>query len=196
MVSTGIALTGDCSFCITLQHRGACVQITFAEKGDEHPGREAADIVFQIDEKPHPTFKREGNDLVSLVAVSNSLCSSDAYRSKCVQRSLALPWTGSDVLTISLHASIQVYTHRLPLVDALSGTTVQLQHLDGSPISVPVDEVGAIPSLHGHNFVPFAAAAQASGRYCCDPDRWFQQLPNLFACMQLMSLSSAVAMHL
>lgn len=41
------------------------LQITFAEKGDEHPGREAADIVFQIDEKPHSTFKREGNDLVS-----------------------------------------------------------------------------------------------------------------------------------
>lgn len=75
----------------------AGTKITFAEKGDEHPGREAADIVFQIDEKPHPTFKRDGNDLI--------------------------------------------YTHRLPLVDALSGTTVQLQGLDGSPIRVPVDEV-------------------------------------------------------
>jgi hypothetical protein len=37
-----------------------------------------------------------------------------------------------------------VYTHRLPLVDALSGTTVQLQHLDGSPIKIPVDEVGGV----------------------------------------------------
>jgi DnaJ homolog subfamily B member 4 len=45
------------------------VQITFAEKGDEHPGREAADIVFQIDEKPHSTFKREGNDLVSSLLI-------------------------------------------------------------------------------------------------------------------------------
>ncbi len=32
--------------------------------GDERPGREAADIIFMIDEKPHPQFKREGNDLV------------------------------------------------------------------------------------------------------------------------------------
>jgi DnaJ family protein B protein 4 len=75
----------------------AGTKITFAEKGDERPGREAADIIFMIDEKPHPQFKREGNDLV--------------------------------------------YTHRLPLVDALAGTTIQLTHLDGSPVRIPVDEV-------------------------------------------------------
>jgi DnaJ homolog subfamily B member 4 len=39
-------------------------KITFQEKGDENPGRIAADIVFVIDEKPHATYTREGNDLV------------------------------------------------------------------------------------------------------------------------------------
>ncbi|KAK9830290.1 hypothetical protein WJX72_010827 [[Myrmecia] bisecta] len=38
-------------------------RVTFAEKGDERPGQTPADVVFIIDEKPHPTFKREGNDL-------------------------------------------------------------------------------------------------------------------------------------
>jgi len=39
-------------------------KITFAGEGNEEPGKEAGDIVFVIDEKPHPSFKREGNDLV------------------------------------------------------------------------------------------------------------------------------------
>ena len=34
-----------------------------------------------------------------------------------------------------------VYTARLPLADALSGTTVNFTHLDGRPVSVPVQEV-------------------------------------------------------
>ena len=34
-----------------------------------------------------------------------------------------------------------VYTARLPLTDALCGTTVKLTHLDGRPVSVPVQEV-------------------------------------------------------
>lgn len=60
--------------------------------------------MFVIHEKPHPTFKREGNDLV--------------------------------------------YTHRLPLVDALAGTTLNIPHLDGSTVRIPVDEV-----RHGHTVV-------------------------------------------
>ena len=38
-----------------------------------------------------------------------------------------------------------VYTARLPLADALSGTTVNLMHLDGHPVSVPVQEVRIQP---------------------------------------------------
>ena len=44
-------------------------KITFPEKGDEAPGVIAADIVFVIDEKRHPQFERDGNDLVKTVKV-------------------------------------------------------------------------------------------------------------------------------
>lgn len=32
-----------------------------------------------------------------------------------------------------------IYTHRLPLVDALCGTTVELRTLDDRPLSIPVE---------------------------------------------------------
>ncbi|KAI3445632.1 hypothetical protein Pfo_002297 [Paulownia fortunei] len=38
-------------------------KITFEGKGDERPGTLPADIIFSIDEKRHPLFKREGDDL-------------------------------------------------------------------------------------------------------------------------------------
>lgn len=38
-------------------------KITFEGKGDERPGTLPADIIFSIDEKKHPLFKREGDDL-------------------------------------------------------------------------------------------------------------------------------------
>lgn len=38
-------------------------KITFEGKGDERPGTLPADIIFIIDEKRHPIFKREGDDL-------------------------------------------------------------------------------------------------------------------------------------
>ncbi len=65
--------------------------------GDERPGVIPADIVFVIGEKPHPTFRRDGNDLI--------------------------------------------HTVRLSLADALCGTTLSIQHLDGTTLSVPVTEV-------------------------------------------------------
>lgn len=39
-------------------------KITFPEKGNEEPGVIPADLIFVVDEKPHPVFKRDGNDLV------------------------------------------------------------------------------------------------------------------------------------
>lgn len=53
-----------------------------------------ADVVFVIDEKSHPRFKREGNDLM--------------------------------------------YTHRVPLVEALCGPTFHVQTLDGRSLPVTV----------------------------------------------------------
>ncbi|MCD7463797.1 hypothetical protein HAX54_051403 [Datura stramonium] len=44
-------------------------KITFEGKGDERPGTFGADIIFSIDEKMHPLFKRVGDDLVLGVEV-------------------------------------------------------------------------------------------------------------------------------
>jgi DnaJ family protein B protein 4 len=54
----------------------AGTKITFQEKGDEHPGRTPADIVFVIKERPHAAFTRDGNDLVCVdrVPLRDALC--------------------------------------------------------------------------------------------------------------------------
>lgn len=39
-------------------------KITFPEKGNQEPGVTPADLTFVVDEKPHPVYTRDGNDLV------------------------------------------------------------------------------------------------------------------------------------
>lgn len=39
-------------------------KITFPEKGNQGPGVIPSDLIFVVDEKPHPIFKRDGNDLL------------------------------------------------------------------------------------------------------------------------------------
>ncbi|KAL8227531.1 hypothetical protein R6Q57_015115 [Mikania cordata] len=39
-------------------------RITFPDKGNQEPGAAPGDLIFVVDEKPHNTFKRDGNDLV------------------------------------------------------------------------------------------------------------------------------------
>ncbi|CAO2818647.1 unnamed protein product [Amaranthus hypochondriacus] len=39
-------------------------KITFPEKGNQGPGFIPSDLVFVVDEKPHPVYKRDGNDLI------------------------------------------------------------------------------------------------------------------------------------
>ena len=48
----------------------AGTKYTFRNEGDEHPGKEAADMVFEIAEVPHPVFTREGNNLVHTATIS------------------------------------------------------------------------------------------------------------------------------
>ncbi|WOK91515.1 hypothetical protein Cni_G00206 [Canna indica] len=45
-------------------------KITFPERGNKRPNTIPADIVFIVEEKPHPVFTREGNDLVVLQKIS------------------------------------------------------------------------------------------------------------------------------
>ncbi|EOA31144.1 hypothetical protein CARUB_v10014307mg [Capsella rubella] len=45
-------------------------RIKFPEKGNAQPGVIPADLIFIIDEKPHPVFTREGNDLLVTLKIS------------------------------------------------------------------------------------------------------------------------------
>ncbi|CAM0958128.1 unnamed protein product [Alopecurus aequalis] len=72
-------------------------KITFPEKGNETRNVIPSDLVFIIEERAHPKFKRDGNDLV--------------------------------------------YTHKISLVDALTGCAVQLSTLDGRSLTIPVKSV-------------------------------------------------------
>src|SRR5690606_22011856 len=45
-------------------------KIKFANRGDVNVGREPADVVFVIKQKPHDIFKRIGNDLVTIITIT------------------------------------------------------------------------------------------------------------------------------
>ena len=49
--------------------------------GDERPGTTAADLVFNIEEKPHQKFSREGNDLVynAKLPLVDALCGATVH---------------------------------------------------------------------------------------------------------------------
>lgn len=68
-------------------------KITFPEKGNEQPGVIPADIVFVIDEKPHPVFKRDGNDLIVTQKISlvEALTGYTAHLTMLDGRSLTIP---------------------------------------------------------------------------------------------------------
>merc|ERR1719414_995668 len=45
-------------------------KITFADEGDQEPGLEPGDIIIVLDEKEHPVFKRNGQDLIMKMDIS------------------------------------------------------------------------------------------------------------------------------
>merc|ERR1719189_3261145 len=51
-------------------------KITFSGEGDQEPGLEPGDIIIVLDEKAHPVFKRNGNDLILKMEISltDALC--------------------------------------------------------------------------------------------------------------------------
>ncbi|CAA0820829.1 DNAJ heat shock family protein [Striga hermonthica] len=45
-------------------------KITFPEKGNEEPGIIPADLIFVLDERPHPVYTRDGNDLIARLEIT------------------------------------------------------------------------------------------------------------------------------
>ncbi|XP_044461602.1 dnaJ homolog subfamily B member 4-like [Mangifera indica] len=70
-------------------------KITFPEKGNEQPNVIPADLVFVIDEKPHSTFTREGNDLVytQKISLAEALTGYTVNLTTLDGRSLTIPIT-------------------------------------------------------------------------------------------------------
>ncbi|CAI9301504.1 unnamed protein product [Lactuca saligna] len=68
-------------------------KITFPEKGNEQRGVIPSDLVFIIDEKPHPVFKRDGNDLVCTqkISLAEALTGYTAQISTLDGRNLTVP---------------------------------------------------------------------------------------------------------
>lgn len=54
----------------------AGTKVTFEREGDVYPGRIPSDIVLTLREKPHPLFKREGDDLIytAKITLEDALC--------------------------------------------------------------------------------------------------------------------------
>lgn len=68
-------------------------KITFPEKGNEQPNVIPADLIFIVDEKPHSTFTRDGNDLVVTKKISlvEALTGYTAHVTTLDGRSLTIP---------------------------------------------------------------------------------------------------------
>lgn len=57
----------------------AGTKITFQREGDQSPNSIPSDIVFIVRDKPHPTFKREGNDLKFIAKITLKEVSMPSY---------------------------------------------------------------------------------------------------------------------
>ncbi|KAF3451431.1 hypothetical protein FNV43_RR07526 [Rhamnella rubrinervis] len=68
-------------------------KITFPEKGNEQPNMIAADLVFIIDEKPHGTFTRDGNDLIvtQRISLAEALTGYTVHLTTLDGRNLTIP---------------------------------------------------------------------------------------------------------
>ncbi|XP_065874086.1 uncharacterized protein [Euphorbia lathyris] len=70
-------------------------KITFPEKGNEQPNVIPADLVFIIDEKPHPVYTRDGNDLVvtQKISLAEALTGYTVHLTTLDGRNLSIPIT-------------------------------------------------------------------------------------------------------
>ncbi|CAN6583577.1 unnamed protein product [Malus baccata var. baccata] len=70
-------------------------KITFPDKGNEQLGQLPADLVFVIDEKPHDTYKRDGNDLIvnQKVSLAEALGGTTLQLTTLDGRDLSIPVT-------------------------------------------------------------------------------------------------------
>ncbi|KAF2283264.1 hypothetical protein GH714_043616 [Hevea brasiliensis] len=68
-------------------------KITFPEKGNEQLNVIPADLVFIVDEKPHPVFTRDGNDLIvtQKISLAEALTGYTVHLTTLDGRNLSIP---------------------------------------------------------------------------------------------------------
>jgi len=71
-------------------------KVTFLEKGNQQPGMIPADLVFLVDEKAHPTFVRDGDDLIAIrkINLPDALVGLTVTLTTLDYRILNIPCTG------------------------------------------------------------------------------------------------------
>ena len=91
-------------------------KITFPEEGDQYPGRIPADIVFIVKQKPHPLFKREGNNLIHTISISlrNALCASSVTQRFGSPQTVSVPTLDGRHLSVPIVTIIEPNT-RIPV---------------------------------------------------------------------------------
>ena len=99
----------------------AGTKITYAREGDQAIGRTPADVVFVLQEKPHPQFCRDGNDLhhTADISLRDALCGG----------SMEIP-------------TIEGGSVHLPLTEVVSPQTVKRIPGHGMPLSKTLDSRG------------------------------------------------------
>lgn len=71
-------------------------KVRFEKHGDEGPNMIPADLVFVVEEKPHPVFQREGNNLVhkANVTLKDALCGGEYMLKTLDDRRIKIPFNG------------------------------------------------------------------------------------------------------
>jgi len=73
-------------------------RITFEGVGDEKPGYLPADVVFLIDEKKHPLYRRDGDDL--------EICVEIPLVDALTGCSIPVPLLGGEIMTLSFESTV------------------------------------------------------------------------------------------
>lgn len=76
-------------------------KITFQEKSDEHPGVTPGDVIFVLNETPHPVFKRKGADLYieKTISLVEALCGFEMEIEHLDGRTLIVKSNPGDVIS-------------------------------------------------------------------------------------------------
>merc|ERR1719228_3068900 len=162
-------------------------KITFSEEGDQEPGLEPGDIIIVLDEKAHPVFKRNGNDLIMKMEISltDALCGFRKTVRTLDDRTLVIQTVKGEVVKngdLKLVYSEGMPTYRNPfekgrLIVQFSvkfPESIEPSMAEELPKVLPDNEEPMIPDDHEevdmHHFDPEADRAQQNHRSQYDDD--------------------------